>query len=138
MRTIFGASITINEFQADPVADANGDFDVDTTDDEFVELVNDGTFFLDLTFITLTMLVVGGMHSLIGACAGVAVVSIVAEAFRAAERGIEVGGHVIEAPSGLQEIALSAILLAILILRPNGLVGDQEISPLTRKKERGA
>lgn len=53
VRTIFGASITINEILADPVDDANGDFDVDTTDDEFVELVNDGTVFLDLTGWTL-------------------------------------------------------------------------------------
>jgi branched-chain amino acid transport system permease protein len=104
----------------------------------FLGTMTANTFFLDLTFITLTMLVVGGMHSLTGACAGVAVVSIVAEAFRAAERGINVGGHVIEAPSGLQEIALSVILLAILILRPNGLAGDQEISLLARKNERGA
>ena len=81
---------------------------------------------------------VGGMRSLTGACAGVAVVSVVAEAFRAAERGVEIGGHVIEAPSGLQEIALSVILLAILILRPNGLAGDEEISLLTTKEERGA
>ena len=104
----------------------------------FLGTMTANTFFLDLTFITLTMLVVGGMRSLTGACAGVAVVSVVAEAFRAAERGVEIGGHVIEAPSGLQEIALSVILLAILILRPNGLAGDEEISLLTTKEERGA
>ena len=89
----------------------------------FLGTMTANTFFLDLTFVTLTMLVVGGMRSLTGACAGVAFVSVVSELFRSIERGIEVGGHIIEAPPGLQEIALAVILLAILIMRPHGLVG---------------
>jgi branched-chain amino acid transport system permease protein len=86
------------------------------------------TFFLDLTFVTLTMLVVGGMRSLTGACAGVAVVSVVSELFRSIERGIDLGAFTLEAPPGLQEIALALVLLVILLTRPHGLAGDWELS----------
>lgn len=94
----------------------------------FIGTITANTFYLDLTFVTLTMLVAGGMRSLTGACVGVAVISLVAELFRSIERGVSLGGVTISAPPGLQEIALALILLAILILRPDGLLGDREAS----------
>jgi branched-chain amino acid transport system permease protein len=104
----------------------------------FLGTMTANTFFLDLTFVTLTMLVVGGMRSLTGACAGVALVSVLSELFRAIERGIALGDYTIEAPPGLQEIALAAILLIILIMRPHGLVGDWELALPGNKAKRGA
>lgn len=105
----------------------------------FLGTMTANTFYLDLTFVTLTMLVVGGMRSLTGACAGVAVVSIVSELFRTIERGIDLGGFTLEAPPGLQEIALALVLLVILLTRPHGLVGDWELtwSAFAKKSERG-
>jgi branched-chain amino acid transport system permease protein len=94
----------------------------------FIGTITANTFYLDLTFVTLTMLVVGGMRSLTGAFVGVAFISIISEVFRSIERGVSIGGTVFSAPPGLQEIALAAILLAILILRPEGLLGDAEIA----------
>jgi branched-chain amino acid transport system permease protein len=94
----------------------------------FLGTMTANTLYLDITFVTLTMLVVGGMRSLTGACAGTALVSVVAELFRTIEKGIAVGGLQVSAPPGLQEIALSLVLLAVLIFRPDGLVGDRELS----------
>lgn len=94
----------------------------------FLGTMTANTFYLDLTFVTLTMLVVGGMRSLTGACAGVALVSIVSEVFRSIERGFSLGGTMIAAPPGLQEIVLALILLVILLLRPHGLAGDWELT----------
>lgn len=94
----------------------------------FLGTMTANTFYLDLTFVTLTMLVVGGMRSLTGACAGVAVVSIVSEVFRSIERGFSLGSTTIAAPPGLQEIVLALILLVILLLRPHGLTGDWELT----------
>jgi len=93
----------------------------------FLGTVTANTFYLDVTFVTLAMLVVGGMRSLTGAFVGTAVVTVVSEVFRSIERGIDLGGFVISAPPGLQEIGLAAILLLILIFRREGLVGDFEI-----------
>jgi branched-chain amino acid transport system permease protein len=93
----------------------------------FVGTVTANTFYLDLTFVTLTMLVAGGMRSLTGAFVGVALVSIVSEVFRSLERGVTIGDTLFSLPPGVQEIALAAILLAILILRPAGLLGSYEV-----------
>ena len=93
----------------------------------FIGTITANTFYLDLTFVTLAMLVVGGMRSLTGACAGVAFISVISEVFRSIERGIPFGSYVLSAPPGLQEIALAAIMLLILIVRPAGLFGDIEI-----------
>lgn len=85
------------------------------------------TFYLDLTFVTLAMLVVGGQRSLTGAFAGVLLVSVVQEVFRSIERGMSIGPVTLSAPPGLQEIALALILLLVLIARPDGMLGDREI-----------
>ena len=94
----------------------------------FIGTVTANTFYLNLTFTTLAMLVVGGMRSLTGAVVGVAVVSAVSEIFRTIEKGISIGDTVLSAPPGLQEIALALMMLLILIFRPQGLVGDFELA----------
>ena len=99
----------------------------------FIGTITANTFYIELTFVTLTMLVIGGLGGLTGAYLGVALVSIVSELFRMIEKGIEIGPIAVSAPPGLQEIALAAILLAILILRPNGLLGDWELGSIIRR-----
>jgi branched-chain amino acid transport system permease protein len=94
----------------------------------FVGTVTANTFYLDLTFVTISMLVVGGMFSLTGAVLGVAVVSTVSEVLRIVEKGIDVGGVTIGAPPGLQELVLAVIMGAILMYRPIGLAGRGELS----------
>ncbi|MGH6938848.1 branched-chain amino acid ABC transporter permease [Hypericibacter sp.] len=94
----------------------------------FIGTVTANTFYLNLTFTTLAMLVVGGMRSLTGAVVGVGVVSAVSEIFRTIEKGISIGDTVLSAPPGLQEIALALMMLLILIFRPQGLVGDFELA----------
>ena len=58
------------------------------------------TFFLDLTFITLAMLVVGGRNSLAGAVVGVVVVSTVVELMRRVEAGVTIGRRGAERAAG--------------------------------------
>jgi branched-chain amino acid transport system permease protein len=84
-------------------------------------------FWLDMTFLTLAMLVVGGMRSLTGAVVGTLVVSGGREMLRAFEQGFDIAGTTVAAPQGTQEIALAVILLVILIFRPQGLLGDREL-----------
>jgi branched-chain amino acid transport system permease protein len=93
----------------------------------FLGTVTANTFYLDITFVTLAMLVVGGMRSLTGAFVGTAIVTIVEELFRSIEKGIDLGAFTLSAPPGLQEIALALVLLLILIFRRDGLMGDLEL-----------
>lgn len=84
-------------------------------------------FYLDLMFLTLVMLVIGGINSLAGAVVGTVVVSLVSELLRRLEKGFDIGPISMSARPGLRELALAGILLLILILRPAGLLGGREI-----------
>lgn len=86
---------------------------------------------LNLTFLVLAMLVVGGMRSLAGAVVGVAVLASVAELLRQLERGWRFGDLTVTAPSGLAQVGLGVVMLAVLIWRPQGLTGGREI-PMPR------
>jgi branched-chain amino acid transport system permease protein len=106
----------------------------------FLSIVNPGAFYLRTTFVTLSMLVVGGMYSLSGAVSGVVVMSVLIELFRNLERGISLGGHTVALPNGVQEIAIGAITIVILMYLPTGLTRNQEFSwrgwPLQRRLAR--
>lgn len=84
-------------------------------------------FYLSLTFLTVAMLVVGGLTSLSGAVIGTLVLSAFSEVLRRFEQGIDFGPVTADAPTGLREIGFALCLLAILVLRPAGIMGGREI-----------
>jgi branched-chain amino acid transport system permease protein len=94
----------------------------------FLSIVNPGSFYLRTTFITLSMLVVGGMYSLSGAVAGVVVISALIEMFRDLEKGVSLGDLTIALPNGVQEIAIGIITIVILMYLPTGLTRNREFS----------
>ena len=85
-------------------------------------------FYFEITFLTLAMLVVGGMTSLWGAVLGTLVVTAIAEGLRQIEKGVSLGLVDIPARPGLTEVGLGVLLLVILIVRPSGLTGGKEFS----------
>ncbi|WP_417516555.1 branched-chain amino acid ABC transporter permease [Minwuia sp.] len=93
----------------------------------FLGLLTVDTFYLPLTFVTLSMLVVGGMQSLSGAVIGTIVLSFVIEFLRKAEKGIQMGDTTIGLPASSAEVGLGVVLLLILIFRPSGLTRNAEI-----------
>jgi branched-chain amino acid transport system permease protein len=84
-------------------------------------------FYLEMTFVTLAMLVVGGIGSLSGAVIGVVAVTFVIEFLRTFEHGFSIDGVKLLLPSGSQEIGLGVVMALILILRPTGLTRGREI-----------
>lgn len=92
-----------------------------------IGVVTPDTFYLGLTFITLSMLVVGGMGSLSGAVLGVLILSSLIQALRWLEAGVHIGTATFAIPNGLQEIALGIVMIAILIRRPAGIIGNSEL-----------
>jgi branched-chain amino acid transport system permease protein len=80
--------------------------------------------YLELTFVTLAMLVVGGVASLWGAVLGALVVSGLDSSLSEAEQGI----RGLDLPEGTRLIALGAIMALMLIVRPSGLTGGREFS----------
>ncbi len=87
-----------------------------------------GSLYLDLTFITLAMLVVGGSGSLLGAVVGALAVNGLYSFLSAATNGVDVLGWNLTVPVGTAEIVLGVLMTAVLVLRPNGLTGGRELS----------
>jgi branched-chain amino acid transport system permease protein len=93
----------------------------------FLGVLTTDAFYLSLSFVTLSMLVVGGIGSLTGAVAGTLAVTVVVEVLRAGERGIMLGGTHLGLPQGTQEIGLGVVMALILVFRPSGLTRSQEV-----------
>jgi branched-chain amino acid transport system permease protein len=93
----------------------------------FLGTISVEAFYIDITLLTLAMLVVGGMNSLTGAVVGVGAISLLIEVLRQLEHGFAVGPLTISVPGGTQEIGLGAAMLLVLIFRRSGIAGNQEI-----------
>jgi branched-chain amino acid transport system permease protein len=83
--------------------------------------------YLELTFVTLAMLVVGGVTSLWGAVLGALLVSGLDSFLSESEQGVDVGVS-LDLPQGTRLVALGAIMALVLILRPSGVTGGRELS----------
>jgi branched-chain amino acid transport system permease protein len=90
--------------------------------------LNTEAVYLDLTFITLAMLVIGGMTSLWGAVVGALAVSGLDSLLAEAESGLDVGGIQIDLPAGTRLVVVGALMALVLILRPAGITGGRELS----------
>jgi branched-chain amino acid transport system permease protein len=84
-------------------------------------------FYFTLTFSTLAMLVVGGRESVTGAVAGAAMITVVSEALRRAERGFSFAGIELPELPGLVQLVIAALIILVLVFRPAGLLGRREL-----------
>lgn len=88
-------------------------------------LLQPDLFYLDLTFVTLAMLVFGGVGSLWGAVIGALAISALNSFLGDAENTVDVGFH-LSLPNGTRLITVGAVMALVLILRPTGLTGGRE------------
>ena len=91
--------------------------------------------YLELTFLTLAMLVVGGSTSLLGAVVGALFVSGIDTFLSHAEDGVGIG-FTIDLPQGTRLVMLGVLMAAMLVLRPTGVTSGRELSlpNLTRSR----
>ena len=90
--------------------------------------INVDSVYLDLTFLTLAMLVIGGTSSLWGAVVGALFVSALDSLLAEAENGMTVLGRTIDLPDGSRIVVVSAVMALVLVVRPSGLTGGREFS----------
>jgi branched-chain amino acid transport system permease protein len=90
--------------------------------------------YLDLTFITLAMLVVGGAGSLLGAVVGALALNGIYSFFSAATNTVDLFGWHLTVPAGTAEIVLGVLMATVLILRPAGITGGREFSLPRRRR----
>jgi branched-chain amino acid transport system permease protein len=84
--------------------------------------------YLDLTFLTLAMLVIGGSASLWGATVGALAVSLLDSFLSAAENTVHVVFFTLTLPNGASNLILGILMAAMLLFRPRGLTGGREFS----------
>ena len=89
-------------------------------------------FYFDMTFTVMTMLVVGGLGSVSGSVLGAAIIVAVSEGLRRAEDATLL--------YGMSGIVLGVFFLAVIIFRPEGIMGQRELSldGLRRLTKRGS
>jgi branched-chain amino acid transport system permease protein len=90
-----------------------------------LESINVDQVYLDLTFLTLAMLVVGGSQSLLGAVVGGLTVGLVNILLSDLEHKWHVGGASI-LPGGSSLVGVAIVMLAVLLVRPSGITGGRE------------
>ena len=88
--------------------------------------LNTESLYLDLTFITLAMLVVGGSTSLWGAVVGALAVSALDSFLANAENGVSLFGGTVDLPAGTRLVVVGALMALVLIARPTGITGGRE------------
>jgi branched-chain amino acid transport system permease protein len=93
------------------------------------------SLYLDLTFLTLAMLVVGGSASLLGAVLGALAIGGLDSFLSAAENGVDIAGLHLDLPTGTAVIVIGALMALVLVVRPSGLSGGRELS-LPRRRPR--
>jgi branched-chain amino acid transport system permease protein len=93
--------------------------------------------YLELTFLTLAMLVIGGAASLFGAVLGALAISFFDSFLLDAESGADVLGVELTLPNGSGTVILGVLMALVLILRPSGITKGKEVS-LPRSGRGGA
>ena len=88
--------------------------------------VNSESVYLDLTFIMLAVLVVGGATSLWGAVVGALAVSALDSFLANAENGVSLFGGTLDLPAGTRLVVVGALMALVLIARPSGITGGRE------------
>lgn len=91
------------------------------------------TFYLQFTFLALSMLIVGGIQSLTGAILGVLLVTTATFVLRYLEgEGAAAWLH-FRLPAGTQEVVLGAAMVAFMVLRPNGATNHFDLFRFVRR-----
>lgn len=87
-----------------------------------------GSLYLDLTFLTLAMLVVGGASSLLGAVIGALAVGGLDSFLSAAENGVTIFGATVNLWSGTGLVVVGVLMALVLIVWPGGITGGRELT----------
>ncbi len=89
-------------------------------------------FYVDLTFVLLVMVIIGG-PTVSGAVIGAGAVTLLTEFLRRGEQGFSLGPIHVDQALGLTTIVLGSIVLLTMIVRPSGLLGRWELDEWLRR-----
>jgi len=85
------------------------------------------SFYMAEAFVLITMLVIGGAGSISGATVGAVIVTVMRESLRQVEGFLNNSGVIDFQVYGLTELTVAILMIVILIWRPEGIIGGQEL-----------
>lgn len=93
----------------------------------FITSFSPKAFYISEMFILLSMIVIGGSGSISGAVIGTSVVTVGREALRQVEGAVNNAHMLPFEVFGLTELVMAVLMVIVLIWRPGGVVGGQEL-----------
>lgn len=90
--------------------------------------VTPSVFYLEITFLIIVMIVVGGVNSLSGAVVGALLMSAVGYVLQLVQSGDILGIAHFAGRAGVENAGFAIIALAVLLVKPEGLFGTRELS----------
>jgi branched-chain amino acid transport system permease protein len=101
----------------------------------FLGTISARPFYFNHVFLTLAMLILGGMRTVTGAVLGTLLISFGLECVRWLETGPVLLGVDLPEVLGLSGIALGVVIVLTMALRPGGIMGNHEIEDILLKRQ---
>lgn len=100
----------------------------------FLGTISARPFYFNFVFLTVAMLILGGLRSVSGAVFGTLLISIGLETIRWLETGPEIVGIQLPQMLGLSGLMLGVVIVGVMAFLPSGLMGNREIEDIIRPK----
>jgi branched-chain amino acid transport system permease protein len=93
-------------------------------------------FYFNYVFLTVAMLILGGLRSVTGAVIGTLMISLGLEMVRVMETGPTLLGIKFPQMLGLSGLLLGVVIVAVMAFKPAGLMGNREVEDILLRKRR--
>jgi branched-chain amino acid transport system permease protein len=100
----------------------------------FLGTISARPFYFNFVFLTIAMLILGGLRSVSGAVFGTLIISIGLETIRWLETGPTIVGIELPQMLGLSGLMLGIVIVAVMAFLPNGIMGSREIEEVVLKR----
>jgi len=84
------------------------------------------SFYFSQTFSVITMVVVGGLGSILGSVVGVLFVTVLSEILRYLEGGFSLGPLAVPPVYGASQVIMAIVLVLVIVYRPTGIMGESD------------
>ena len=100
----------------------------------FLGTISARPFYFNFVFLTVAMLILGGLRSVTGAVFGTLLISIGLEVVRWLETGPTLIGIKLPEMLGLSGLLLGVVIVAVMAFLPHGIMGNREIEEILKRK----
>jgi branched-chain amino acid transport system permease protein len=100
----------------------------------FIGTISARSFYFSYVFLTIAMLILGGMRTVSGVVVGTAIIQIAIELIQMLENGLVLSGLQLPQMFGLSGLVLGVVIVLCMVLRPAGVMGTREFDDLLRAR----